>query len=299
MIEIYPVKGVYPFKVFTAYSHRDEEMRELLETHLATLKKSGIIEVFHDRRIVPGQDWQRELDTHLLDSDVFLPLVSADFIASDYCFGVELKTALARQEAGEIRVIPIILRPCDWRAIQPLSALQALPTDARPISKWEDPDDPYVNVVEGLRAVVEQLRSRPVPTELTLSWSPTALVIARVNKILNGRIARAPSSLMLVLPDQGVLNDSLLAAAILTDVEGAPAKGVPITFSISGGRIAPIESIGDQDPSQTSHVGTGTISEEGLSVVKIWVDEPQVTVSVSAAGYSTQVGAFTAAHYID
>jgi hypothetical protein len=53
-------------------------------------------------------------------------LISADFLASDYCYGIELQRALEGHQRGKARVIPIILRPCDWQT-SPFAPLQCLP----------------------------------------------------------------------------------------------------------------------------------------------------------------------------
>src|SRR5687767_9911103 len=90
-----------PVSVFFSYSHRDETLRDELETHLAVLRRRGIISGWHDRKITPGHDWATEIDIHLESSEIVLLLVSADFIASDYCFGIEMKRALERHDRRE------------------------------------------------------------------------------------------------------------------------------------------------------------------------------------------------------
>jgi len=83
--------------------------------------------------------------------------VSADFFASDYCSGIEMKRALERQEAGEARVIPILVRPADWTDA-PFAYLQALPTNAKPIVSWPDKDTALADVAAGIcRVIVEEL----------------------------------------------------------------------------------------------------------------------------------------------
>jgi tetratricopeptide (TPR) repeat protein len=93
-------------------------------------------------------------------------LVSADFIASDYCYDVEMQRAMARHEAKEARVIPVILRPADWQDA-PFGKLQALPTGGTPITTWPDQDTAFVNVVHGIRTVVQELTGRPVDSPVT------------------------------------------------------------------------------------------------------------------------------------
>src|SRR5947208_8510995 len=95
--------------VFYSYAHADERLRKQLETHLGLLRQQGIIAEWHDRQIVAGTDWAQEIDTHLATADVILLLISPDFLASDYRYSVELQRAMQRHDAGEARVIPIVL----------------------------------------------------------------------------------------------------------------------------------------------------------------------------------------------
>lgn len=143
--------------VFFAYSHQDEELRDELEKHLAVLKRDRVIDAWHDRRISPGDDWKNHIDRKLEDADIILLMVSADFLHSDYCYDVEAKRALQRHRTGEARVIPVILRSCDWKN-SPLGELQALPTDGRPITKFPDRDEAFLNVVDGIRRLLPRKR---------------------------------------------------------------------------------------------------------------------------------------------
>src|ERR1700736_3934201 len=124
-----------PVEVFCCYSHADEAWLRKLETHLSLLQRQGLISLWHDRLIAPGTDWAKSIDTYLETASVILLLVSADFLASDYCYSLEMKRALERQESGEAQVVPILVRPVDWKGA-PFAHLQALPTDARPIASW-------------------------------------------------------------------------------------------------------------------------------------------------------------------
>lgn len=146
-------------RLFYSYSHKDEAFRDELETHLAILRRQGIIESWHDRRIEPGGDWAGEIDRNLEEADIILLLVSANFIASDYCFEKEMKRAMERHQAGEARVIPIILKRADLEGV-PFLKLQALPKDAKPIATWRDQDEAWTDVARGIRRVAETLRAR-------------------------------------------------------------------------------------------------------------------------------------------
>lgn len=143
-------------RVFFSYSHDDEQYRDQLEKHLATLQHQGLIESWHDRRILAGSDFAHEIDQQLDQCDVILLLVSASFIASNYCYGIEMQRALERHAAGTAHVVPVIVRPCDWRNT-PLGALNAAPRDGKPIVTWSNYDEAYTDVVRQVRAVVEQI----------------------------------------------------------------------------------------------------------------------------------------------
>ena len=142
-------------QLFFSYSHADEQLRDVLEKHLAGLKRQGLIETWHDRRIVAGDELHGEISKSLEEADVVLLLVSADFLASDYCYDVEMRRAIERHEAGEARVIPVILRHCDWEDA-PFGKLMAAPKDGRPITSWPDLDEAFLDVVRAIKTALKE-----------------------------------------------------------------------------------------------------------------------------------------------
>lgn len=146
-------------KVFYSYSHKDESYRDSLETHLSMLKRKGLISEWHDRKIIPGTNLDDEIDSNLNSSDLVLLLVSPDFIASEYCYCKEMSRAIKRHENKESLVVPIIIRPTsDWKEA-PFGKLTALPQDGKPVTTWENQDEAWVNVTEGLKKSIELLNS--------------------------------------------------------------------------------------------------------------------------------------------
>src|SRR5690349_20709716 len=117
-----------PIEVFYSYADTDAPLCSKLEKHLSLLKHEGIITTWHKRQILAGADWAKALDSHLSTAPVILLLISADFVASDYCYGIEIQQSLQRHDAGEARVIPILLRPVNWRGA-PFGKLTALPSN--------------------------------------------------------------------------------------------------------------------------------------------------------------------------
>ncbi len=148
-----------PLKVFYSYAHEDEKLRDNLEKHLKILERKGFLSAWHDRRIKAGEPFAKEINSHLKAADIVLLLISADFIASDYCWENEMKFALSRHDRGEARVIPIILRPVDWKGA-PFEKLNMLPKDAKPVTSFADKDEAFYDVSTGIRDVVEELASK-------------------------------------------------------------------------------------------------------------------------------------------
>lgn len=143
-------------RVFISYAHADESLRQELDKHLASLKHQGIIETWHDRRIAAGQEWAVEIDENLRTSQVILLLASADFISSSYCYEKEMQEAMRQHESGEAVVIPIILRPCDWRDL-PFGKLQAATRDGRPITKYPTLDDGFLEVAQSIKSAAARI----------------------------------------------------------------------------------------------------------------------------------------------
>lgn len=99
------------------------------------LKRQGVIETWHDRRIVAGEELGGSISAELESAEIVLLLVSPDFLASDYCYDKEMTVALDRQARGEAIVIPVILRPCEWHHA-PFGKLRATPSDGKPVTQW-------------------------------------------------------------------------------------------------------------------------------------------------------------------
>jgi len=155
-------------EVFFSYSHKDEGLRNELEKHLSVLRRQGVIDIWTDHRIGLGEEIGNEIDQHLESADIILLLVSSDFLNSNYCIDIEMKRAMERHERGEARVIPVILRPCDWQGA-PFGKLKAIPTDGKPVTKHQTLDDAFLDVARAIRELAQQLRPASTVTEHTES----------------------------------------------------------------------------------------------------------------------------------
>ncbi|MBX2928067.1 MAG: TIR domain-containing protein [Saprospiraceae bacterium] len=141
-------------KIFFSYSKHDRQWLDQLLKHLASLRYNERIQPWNDADILPGDDWNDAITRELAEADIIILLVSSDFLATPYIQSVEIKSAMERHEQSEARVIPIILKPCDWQDM-PFGKLNGLPFKGQPVSKWADRDDAWLAVVQGIKKIVE------------------------------------------------------------------------------------------------------------------------------------------------
>ncbi|MDX7437975.1 toll/interleukin-1 receptor domain-containing protein [Citrobacter cronae] len=154
-------------------SHADEALRNELEKHLSPLKRMGKISTWHDRRIVPGQEFENQIDHYFSQADIILLLISSDFIASDYCYQVEMTNALERHKRGEAVVIPVILRECAWHQL-PFGSIMAATVDGKPITKFASHDEGYVQVVNAVSRAIANMEAKK-PQQSAYVSSPASV----------------------------------------------------------------------------------------------------------------------------
>jgi TIR domain len=145
-----------PIEVFYSYAPEDEALREQLDRHLAVMKRRGIIAAWHHRRLGAGREWRGLVHERLEAARVVLLLVSADFLASNYCWDIEMTRALARHDAGEALVIPILLRACAWEDA-PFARLRPLPENTSPVTSWPNQDEAWSGIAAAIGAALEAL----------------------------------------------------------------------------------------------------------------------------------------------
>ena len=197
-------------EIFFCYAHEDEELRKGLEKQLRALRRQGIIDMWHDREISAGAEWEREIDKHLNTANIILLLVSPDFMDSDYCYSQEMSRAMERHERGVARVIPVILRPVYWQGA-PFGKLQALPKDAKAIISrdWPHLDEAFFDVAEGIRKVALEI-SILTTQRVVDAWEQ---VIKRTRQKASGTLA------------------AMLRLCTILDVEGTAEQPVVVIQS--------------------------------------------------------------------
>jgi TIR domain len=191
-------------KIFMSYSHADEWLKDELVAHFAALKRNGLVDVWHDRRIPAGGILHDEIDANLQSSHLFLFLISTDFIDSDYCFHKEYQEAVKRRQAGEAEIVPIIIRPCDWD-VGGLRRFNALPKDGVPVTSGADAksekqtrDPKWLEVINGLKAVLENIKQKANPPDVVKRYQDE---LFKVDSIRHPSLARFDERLILVDPD--------------------------------------------------------------------------------------------------
>jgi len=144
--------------LFFSYAREDEPLRNEMEKHLQLLVRQGVITTWSDRDITAGSEWAGQISQAIESAQIILLLISADFLASDYCYDVEMAKALERHDRGETWVIPVILREVDWHGA-PFAKLKASPQNAKPVMKWGDRDQAFADIAREIRSVAERLRN--------------------------------------------------------------------------------------------------------------------------------------------
>jgi TIR domain len=154
-----PTKRENSVEVFCSYAHQDEVLRKEFETHVAILQRSKLVQIWHDRQIGAGGDWAGDIVEHLNSADIIALFVSADFLASDYCYEKELSRALERAAQKQALILPIIVRPCDWSDAA-FAHLQAVPAGAKAVTIWTNRDEAWTDVAVSLKIAVRQVLTR-------------------------------------------------------------------------------------------------------------------------------------------
>jgi len=207
-------------KLFVSYSRRDAEYLNEFKVHLAGLKRNKKIEVWTDQEIVPSDKWKQKLKQELETADIMVFLLSPDFIASDFIYEEEVMKAIERRNKGEVVILPIIIRPCDFSST-PLTDFQALPRNAEPISTWENKDEAWMNVVDGLKRTIDVIGKEMQPSNndnqsndnASSGTNPTASLDDVRMKIAGGNIGEAINDLLEITKGKDHYNSMIMQSS--------------------------------------------------------------------------------------
>ena len=171
--------GFMAVTILVCYAHEDERMVRDLKKNLSSLQHSGLIALWDYGNITPGAEWEQEIKKHLDEAQIILLLISPSFLASNYCYTVEMERAIQQHECKEACVIPVILHPVHWN-VPPIDKLQALPDRAKPISMWRNRNEGYTNVTGGVIKVIGQLKVHSLPDPI----AERRMLIANLDQLI-------------------------------------------------------------------------------------------------------------------
>lgn len=143
-----------PKKIFFSYSQHDRAHLDAFLTHLSALRRNGKIQPWDDKQLKGGEEWDETIKQQLAEADIIVLLLSPNFIATDYIWDVEIKAAMERHARGDVRVVPVVVRPCDWKDLS-FSKLNALPSKAKPVVDYPNADTAWLEVVNGIKAILD------------------------------------------------------------------------------------------------------------------------------------------------
>jgi 3',5'-cyclic AMP phosphodiesterase CpdA len=157
-------------RIFFSYAPEDTLLRKKLENAMTMLKRSGLIESFSGRSVGAGEAWRGVVGQQMREARILLLLLSNDYLASDYCYDVEMDLARQRYEAGDAVVIPVVLREVDLSKVDDLKRnelwfekLRRVPVmegkeHGTPVTSWPNEDAAWKAVSEEIRSAVVKLR---------------------------------------------------------------------------------------------------------------------------------------------
>lgn len=153
---------------FISYSHKDRADKDKLLEHLESIRKSFHIDFWHDGQIDIGDNIDEEVFEKLKVSDIIILLISSSYIASNFCYNIELKHAVERKTCI---IIPVMLKNTALNDNMPFYKIKSLPYDRKPISSYKPKDNGFVNVAEAISKLLEKkfptsnYKSKPIKAQ--------------------------------------------------------------------------------------------------------------------------------------
>ncbi len=230
--------------------------------------------------IRPGEEWRETIDRHLNDAHIVILLISSDFIASEFCYCNELKTAMERHDKNQARVLPVVVRDVDWRGL-PFARLQMLPKDAKAISTWEDEDSAMKDVAMGVRKTVEELLN-------VLPEEESAIAVQRENgtnlKIritvdieyenFKGDVEEQVMSELSKFARQAITSYDKFRGSVILEFKLDSAAALRLSHAINQGRFADLNIVSSLilEQEETTPTNNFMIDESAQSLPSIWYE---------------------------
>ncbi len=149
----------FTVKLFYSYSHKDQKYREKIEGTLTLLRdQDGILKDWSDQRILPGEPISERIHKEMKKTDIFVFLLSSNFIESAECREEWVRAREIAKERPSVIRVPVILADCPWKDFEDMSQFKALPQDGKPIEDFPNQNTAWQQVYKELKRLVEELR---------------------------------------------------------------------------------------------------------------------------------------------
>jgi len=134
--------------IFISYAHEDGQYKEELLKHITPLVMRGDISIWEDNQLRAGERWQARIYDAIDNCDVFIALLSSDYLSSQFC-SIEYQRAFMNDK----KIVPVLARPCAAHLLE-IGEFQFLPREAKPISTFKNRDEAYVQIVTEITRIL-------------------------------------------------------------------------------------------------------------------------------------------------
>jgi hypothetical protein len=131
----------------------DYALREQLAAHLHLLVRKGLLTEWHAQLMPAGAHAAWERQRAWRSADILLLLLSADYFVSEEYDNHDMQQALERHRLGQLLIIPILIRPCDWQSTS-VAHLQCLPRDGIPVTMSENQDAALLPIAQEIHQLI-------------------------------------------------------------------------------------------------------------------------------------------------
>ena len=230
-----PTQSAKPI-IFISYAHADEPKKprgeeiqwlSFVMKFLRPAVKYGEFRIWVDRQMPGGTEWDEEIEDHLRTCNIFVLLVSANSMGSDYIIDKELKIALERQTAGVLQVYPLLIEPTPKAGLDSVRRFNLRPRDAKPLQSYSLADrnqlmsDAADEIADIAKAIAEQKSAAATQAE------PSQPVL--IPPEIAGIAAAIPGRQGIVAPNvriEGIAPEAPAPATLIpVDISGLPETG--------------------------------------------------------------------------
>ena len=147
-------------KIFVSYSHKDARLFEEFKTMLAPAVHRRLVDLWDDRKILPGGTWKEEIELALASAKVAVLLVSQNFLASPFITENELPPLLKAARAEGVTIFWVYLSSCLFEQTE-IASYQAAHDISRPLNRMSKAQ--RQDVLSKICNALIQTAGRPVP----------------------------------------------------------------------------------------------------------------------------------------